>query len=228
MIGRLSLPLAIVAAALLQGFLSMGFQLVATRVVAPFFGATLIVWAFVISTFLAAFSAGAFVGGACSRLGRQGIERSMRLIGLAGVAGFGIDAGFGHALIAVIDRHVRSLETGLALVCLLLFLLPVAALSSLLPIFTEILVKSGNRSGLSTGLIYGVSTLGNILGVMATAFVLIPSLHTTTMLAGWAAAATICFALFYAIVKLVLPRAAGVEWHGPVGTTAGSERSLGR
>lgn len=67
MIVRFATRLAIVSAALLQGFLSMGFQLVATRVVAPYFGASLIVWAFVISTFLAAFSLGAFLGGLCSQ-----------------------------------------------------------------------------------------------------------------------------------------------------------------
>jgi hypothetical protein len=227
MIPRLTMQLTIIVAALLQGFLSMGFQLVATRVVAPFFGATLIVWAFVISTFLAAFSAGAFVGGACSRLGGAAIERSMQAIGLAGVAGFVVNAEFGHALLSVIDRHVHSLAVGLGLACVVLFLLPVAALSAMLPIFTEVLVKGGNRSGVSTGLIYGVSTMGNILGVMTTAFLLIPRLHTTTMLAGWAVAAAICFTLFGAAVKIVLAYGAGAGWRGLAGDAVGSERRAG-
>ena len=228
MTARFLLPLTIVGAALLQGFLSMGFQLVATRVVAPFFGATLIVWAFVISTFLLAFSGGAFVGGVCSRLRAAAIERSMIAIGLAGVAGFVLTAEFGHALLAVIDRNVHRIEIGLGLACALLFLLPVAALSSLLPIFTELLVKGGSRGGLSTGLIYGVSTLGNILGVMVSAFVLIPRLHTTTILAGWAVAAAICFALFAAIVKIVLVYGDRTAWRPVPGDAAGSQRRAKR
>jgi hypothetical protein len=210
--GRPGMQAAIVAAALLQGFLSMGFQLVATRVVAPFFGATLIVWAFVISTFLLAFSAGAFLGGACSRLPAGGIVRGMSAIGAAGVLGFVVTAELGHPLLAVIDGLGLGFVYSLSLACVLLFLLPVAALSSMLPIFTELLVKGGNRSGLSTGLVYGVSTLGNVAGIMATAFLLIPRLHTTTILVGWAIAAAACFALFTAIVKSMLSPVEGAGW----------------
>lgn len=211
---RAILQSAILAAALLQGFLSMGFQLVATRVVAPFFGATLFVWAFVISTFLLAFSVGAFVGGACSRLGALETGRSMRAIGVAGVLGFVLTAEFGHVLLEIIDGWGVGFGFGLGIACALLFLLPVAALSSMLPIFTEALVKSGNRSGLSTGVVYGVSTFGNVFGVMATAFLLIPRLHTTTILAGWAVAAAVCFTLFAAVVDRVLGQRAAEDEGG--------------
>ena len=45
------------------GILSMGFQLLASRLLNPHFGSSIIVWAWLISTFLAAFSAGSMVGG---------------------------------------------------------------------------------------------------------------------------------------------------------------------
>src|SRR5437764_6801079 len=48
------------------GMLSMGLQLVASRVLAPFFGSSIFVWASLITTFLAAFSAGSFIGAAVS------------------------------------------------------------------------------------------------------------------------------------------------------------------
>src|SRR5881227_2722833 len=51
----------------LLGMLSMGLQLVASRVLAPFFGNSIFVWASLITTFLAAFSAGSFIGAAVSR-----------------------------------------------------------------------------------------------------------------------------------------------------------------
>src|SRR5438874_9592551 len=50
----------------LLGMLSMGLQLVASRVLAPFFGSSIFVWASLITTFLAAFSTGSFVGAAVS------------------------------------------------------------------------------------------------------------------------------------------------------------------
>src|SRR5207237_2220727 len=50
----------------LLGMLSMGLQLVASRVLAPFFGSSIFVWASLITTFLAAFSSGSFIGAAVS------------------------------------------------------------------------------------------------------------------------------------------------------------------
>jgi hypothetical protein len=109
------------------------------------------------------------------------------------------------------DRHVHNFLFGLGLACALLFLLPVAALSAMLPIFTEVLVKGGNKGGLSSGLVYGVSTFGNIFGVMATAFVLIPRWPTSAILTGWAVAAAVCFFLFSRAVRVVAGRNAPAE-----------------
>src|SRR5205807_9354739 len=50
----------------LLGMLSMGLQLVASRVLAPFFGSSVFVLASLITTFLAAFSSGSFIGSAVS------------------------------------------------------------------------------------------------------------------------------------------------------------------
>jgi hypothetical protein len=49
--------------------------------------------------------------------------------------------------------------------------------------------------------IYGVSTVGNIAGVMATAFLLIPNFSTPILLSGWFAVSLVCFAS----VALTLP-----------------------
>ena len=52
----------------LMGILSMGFQLLGSRLLNPHFGSSIIVWAWLISTFLAAFSAGSILGGWISNL----------------------------------------------------------------------------------------------------------------------------------------------------------------
>jgi hypothetical protein len=192
-------------AAFLQGFLSMGFQLVATRLLAPFFGSTLFVWAFVISTFLAAFSVGAIVGGLFSQLAtRRLIPRLVALV-LLGLAGYLVTATLGHAILQRIDASFDNIFVGLGLSCMVLFFCPVVCLSALLPIFTEALASSGARSGMSTGVVYGISTLGNITGVMVTAFALIPSFPTSLILQGWTAAAAICFAMFIWLVRRAAP-----------------------
>jgi hypothetical protein len=46
------------------------------------------------------------------------------------------------------------------------------------------MTAGGRRAGVSSGLIYGTSTLGNIVGVIVTAFALIPNSPTSGG-AGW-------------------------------------------
>jgi hypothetical protein len=45
--------------------------------------------------------------------------------------------------------------------------------------------------GKASGLVYGVSTLGNIAGVMLTTFVLIPNFRVSTLLDVWLAVAVL-------------------------------------
>ncbi len=203
---RLSLLVGV--SAFFQGFLSMGFQLVATRLLAPFFGSTLFVWSFVISTFLAAFSVGAILGGLLSQLNARRLMANLIAVVLIGLAGYFVTATQGRAILQLIDSGVENIFFALGLSCFFLFFFPVVCLSALLPIFTEALVSSGSRGGMSTGVVYGISTLGNITGVMVTAFLLIPSFPTSTILQGWAAAAAICFAMFVWLIGWAAPHMA--------------------
>jgi hypothetical protein len=202
------ISLLVGACAFFQGFLSMGFQLVATRLLAPFFGATLFVWSFVISTFLAAFSIGAILGGLFSQLAARRLMKNLVALVLIGLAGYLVTATQGHFILQRIDAGLDNSFLALGLSCFVLFFFPVVCLSALLPIFTEALMSSGFRGGMSTGVVYGISTLGNISGVMVTAFVLIPSFPTSTILQGWTAAAAICFMLFIGLISRVAPNMA--------------------
>jgi hypothetical protein len=197
--------LLIGVAAFFQGFLSMGFQLVATRLLAPFFGSTLVVWSFVISTFLAAFSVGALLGGYFSQLAVQRLMGNLTALVAIGLAGYFVTSTLGHAILQSLDSRFDNVFLALGLSCFCLFFFPVVCLSALLPIFTQALVDSGSGGGVSTGVVYGVSTLGNITGVMVTAFVLIPSFATSTILKGWTGAAAICFVLFVWLIGRAVP-----------------------
>ena len=170
---------------LVLGFLSMGFQLVASRLLAPHFGTALIVWAFLISTFLAAFSAGAFLGGIVSRLHPIHRSKALRWQALIGVSFFAVVAFAGRPLLREIESLFLDISLGLLVACLLLFFIPVATLSGMLPVLTEMLAKKGSNTGTASGFVYGVSTFGNIAGVMVTAFILIPNFSTPELLIGW-------------------------------------------
>ena len=179
------LHLAALIAVFLSGILSMGFQLLGSRLLAPYFGTSIIVWAFLISTFLGAFSIGSMLGGRISRMPVQLRDRCRLAVAAVGIAGFALTAFLGRDVIAGIDSTGVSLPVGAFLACLALFLLPVTTLSCWPPMVTEALAVLGMRPGYAAGMVYGVSTVGNIAGVMMTAFLLIPNMRVSTMTIGW-------------------------------------------
>ena len=188
----------------------MGFQLIASRLLAPVFGTTLFVGAFIISTFLAAFS-GALIGGSISRLDARRVRNAIVVIGIIGSGSLGFTAEIGRETIAYFDSMTTWMWISLGNSCLFLFFSLASAMSCVLPIMIEALTVRGARGGLSSGIVYAVSTLGNIAGVMTTAFVIIPRLPTSKILVFWLEATFMCFIVIYALAlqvefrKLPLP-----------------------
>lgn len=187
----------------LVGMLSMGFQIVASRELAPSFGSSIIVWSFLISTFLIAFSAGSFIGGAiAARSGRQKTSACWVLTAFA-VAGFAINAFLRIPILELIETHIESLYLGICAACVTLFLLPVLALTSLTPLCVQFYSRStaDGSSGHAAGMIYGVSTLGNIAGVMITALFLVPRLPVSSILVLWTVFALVILSSLCLLVR---------------------------
>lgn len=184
------------------GILSMGFQLLASRLLNPHFGSSIIVWAWLISTFLAAFSVGSMLGGWNSNLAAAPRRRGQ----MAGVAiailSLALTAALGRPLLDRIEVAFPEMSTALLVSCLGLFFLPVTALSSFGPQCVQFLASRGTPPGKASGIIYGVSTLGNIAGVMLTAFALIPNFRVSTLLYGWLGVAVVSLA---ALLRLLRP-----------------------
>ncbi len=183
------------------GILSMGFQLLASRLLNPHFGSSLIVWAWLISTFLAAFSLGSIVGGWISNAPTPQRERAQLLGAVLAVLSLAFTAFFGRSVLDQIEIAFTELTTGLLISCLGLFFLPVTMLSSFGPQCVQHLAALGTPPGKASGLVYGVSTLGNIAGVMLTAFVLIPHLPVSTLLYLWLGVAVLSLGALIVILR---------------------------
>ena len=182
------------------GILSMGFQLLASRLLNPHFGSSIIVWAWLISTFLAAFSLGSMLGGWISNLAPERRQRAQGIGAVLAVATLAFAAAFGRPVLDRVELAFPEMSTALLVSCLGLFFLPVTALSTFGPQCVQWLAARGTPPGKASGLVYGVSTLGNIAGVMLTAFVLIPNFRVSTLLYGWLAVAVVSLA---ALVRLL-------------------------
>jgi hypothetical protein len=173
------------------GILSMGFQLLASRLLNPHFGSSIIVWAWLISTFLAAFSVGSIAGGWISNL-EPAARRRGQLAGVVlAVAALALVALFGRDLLGRIEVAFEDVSTALLVSCVGIFFLPVTALSTFGPQCVQFLASRGTPPGKASGVVYGVSTLGNIAGVMLTAFALIPHFRVSTLLYLWLGVAVV-------------------------------------
>jgi Predicted spermidine synthase with an N-terminal membrane domain len=178
------------------GILSMGYQQVASRVLTPFFGGDYIVWSVLISTFLAAFTAGSFLGGWVSAMPATRRRNAVIAIGAIAVASLVLGEIVRKPLLAGLEQNFDSVITALLLGCITLFGPPVVTLSSVTPIAIELLAETGVRSGRAAGRLYGVSTVGNIAGVFLTALFLIPNFPMPAILHGWAVTAAVFFTAF--------------------------------
>ena len=176
---------AFYAVVITLGILSMGFQLLASRLLNPFFGSSIIVWAWLISTFLAAFSTGSMLGGWISNLEPAPRRRGQVIGALVGVLTLAIAAFGGRAALSWIEVTFSDVSMSLLVSCLGIFFLPVTALSTFGPQCVQFLASRGTPPGKASGIVYGVSTLGNIAGVMLTAFVLIPNFRVSTLFYLW-------------------------------------------
>ncbi len=183
------------------GVLSMGFQLLASRLLNPHFGSSIIVWAWLISTFLAAFSIGSLAGGWISNLAE--VRRRRWQLGGAALAvlSLAVTGAFGRGLLDRIEVAFPDLSTALLVSCVGLFLVPVTALSSFGPQCVQYLASRGTPPGKASGVVYGVSTFGNIAGVMLTAFVLIPHFPVSTLLYGWLGVAIVGLAILLNLLR---------------------------
>lgn len=188
------------------GILSMGFQLLASRLLSPHFGSSLIVWAWLISTFLAAFSVGSMTGGWISSLEPGPRARAQWAGALIAVGALAFTATLGRPVLERIELAFPDPGIALFVSCLALFFLPVTALSSFGPQCVHYLAVRGMPPGRASGLVYAVSTLGNIAGVMLTAFVLIPHFRVSTLLFGWLVVASLGLAcLLRLLLRPVAP-----------------------
>lgn len=184
------------------GILSMGFQLLASRLLNPHFGSSIIVWAWLISTFLAAFSIGSMLGGWNSNLAPVPRRRGQLVGAGLAIATLAVTAGFGRAMLGWIEITFAEMSTALLVSCFGIFFLPVTALSSFGPQCVQFLANRGMAPGKASGIVYGVSTLGNIAGVMLTAFTLIPNFRVSTLLYLWLGVAVVSLA---ALLRLLRP-----------------------
>lgn len=164
----------IYAAAFCVGAVVMGFEMLGSRYLFPYFGGGIGAWAALISVVLLALMAGYYLGGyASDRIPKQ---RGLYAPLFAAGAYFLLLPSFADALLtSIMEAYNASAFASLSGAVIICFL-PLTALGMVTPWCVKLIVRQMDRVGSVTGLLYAISTLGNVFGVLFTTYVLIPSM----------------------------------------------------
>ena len=158
----------------------LALEIVASRVVAPFFGNSVYVWGSLIGVFLAALSLGYYVGGRiATRWPQPGPFLALVLAG--GAATFPIP----HVAAAVLgDVAGRDLgpRWGPLLGSTALFFVPAVLMATVSPYAVRLKARTVEGVGNVAGVLYALSTLGSIAGTLLAAFVLISWLGVSAII----------------------------------------------
>ena len=207
------------------GTASLGAEIAAARLMAPFFGASTIVWANTIGVVLVALSIGYWLGG---KLGdRYARLRELCLVvGLAAVllaiVPFAARPFFEISTDAL-DEIAPGAFVGSLIGVLFLIAIPVILLGTCSPWAIRLATPDVEHSGRTAGRLYAVSTVGSLLGTMLAALVTIPFIGTQRSFIAFAVALGLVAAAGLGWRYLALPAALAAVIAVPVGTVKATD-----
>ncbi|HMV13222.1 MAG TPA: fused MFS/spermidine synthase [Nitrosomonas sp.] len=165
----------------LTGAAVMIIELLGTRLIAPFYGASLYVWASLISVTMIALAMGYFLGGYwADRAKHAGLAL---IIGLAALLTMTIPWLVQPVLLST--DHL-GLKLGTFISTLILFTPSLTMLGMVGPFAVKRITANLAGVGTSTGSIYAVSTVGSVIGTLFLGFYLFPQIGSREIIIGLA------------------------------------------
>jgi spermidine synthase len=159
---------------------SLGAEIAAVRLLAPYFGASTIVWANTIGIVLVALSVGYWLGGRLAD--RHPHMRGLCLLALAAAALLALVPFAADPLLDVavdaLDEISAGAFLGSLVAVLVLVAVPVLLLGAVSPYAIRLAVSSVEEAGTVAGRLYALSTAGSLLGTLISALVFIPLVGT--------------------------------------------------
>jgi len=157
------------------GAVTLSLEVLASRIMTPYFGVSLYIWAGILSITLVFLAWGYRLGGRIS-LGRSPVALQVLLL----VAP--ITAALFLILAAFLYPLLFPLLTGINLILAsflgstVLLAVPLVVLSAMNPLLIALARKDHAEGDAGAGRVFFISTIGSVAGVILTAFVMIPNL----------------------------------------------------
>ena len=165
------------------------YEIAAGRVLAPFFGTSLLTWTGVIATVLAGFSLGSALGGLVAERERGDALAAVRMALVATA----VLAALSPAVLGLVYA-AGARGTGGMLFSVFVAFFPASVLVSLpSPLLARLAVEARpGREGSSLGLVLAAGSTGAIVGAMLAGFAALPLAGSAATFAGCGAAALLC------------------------------------
>jgi spermidine synthase len=202
------------------GSASLGAEIAAARLLAPYFGASTIVWANTIGVVLVALSVGYWLGGRYAD--RHAHLRGLCLLVLCAAALIALIPFAARPFLSLsadaFDEISVSGFLGSLFGVLVLVAVPVMLLGAASPWALRISVRDVAHSGEVAGRLYALSTAGSLFGTMISALVLIPFLGTQRTFLVFALALALVATAGLGWRYVLAPAALAAVIAAPVGT----------
>lgn len=164
----------------ISGALVMIYEIIGSRLLAPYIGTSTYVWTSLIGVILAALSLGYWLGGKTADK-KPDIKILAAVIFLAGGA-VGVTIFFKDAILSFIGISLLVLELKSVLAALLLFAPASVLLGFVTPYAVKLKMSDIADAGKTVGRLYALSTVGSILGTFLAGFFFIPFIGATRTL----------------------------------------------
>ena len=164
------------------GMSVMAVELGASRLLAPYFSSSQIVWTIIIGTIMIAMALGNVYGGKTADKNPDPSRLYLRMIIAAvwiaaiPVVGKYIIAGIAGVMILTINTNFLVVAAFAA--CLIIFVFPLFLLGTVTPSLVKYTTDSLKDNGRTVGILGAFNTIGSILGTFLPTFVTIPAVGT--------------------------------------------------
>lgn len=165
------------------GMAVMAVELGASRLLAPYFSSSQIVWTIIIGTIMIAMALGNIYGGRSAdkdpnpdRLYKRIMIAAIWIAAIP-VLGKYVIIGISGLLVLTVNNNFLIIAAFLA--CMLIFVFPLFLLGTVTPSLVKYTVSSLDDSGKTVGTLGAFNTIGSILGTFLPTFVTIPAVGTS-------------------------------------------------
>jgi MFS family permease len=164
--------------ALLSGFSLMGYEILGSRILAPYFGGSVYVWGAIISVFMLGLSIGYPIGGVMAD--KRGRVSDIAWILLCTIIFIFAVSFIGKIICYNLSSMNMDIRYSVLLASMCLFLFPCICLGLISPYLVKLTINKQNKIGRRVGSVYCASTIGSIIGTLFVSFYLITLVGTSS------------------------------------------------